>query len=68
MYIAGVPIVGHESRNVYRWCAHCRIRVEECILLVRSRKNASPRMYVASVLSVESESRNVYCWHACCRM
>ena len=60
MYIAGVPIVGHESRNVYRWCVHCRIRVQECVLLVRPLWNASPGMYIVSVPTVECESRNVY--------
>ena len=66
-YIAGVHIVGRESRNVYSWCAHCRIQVQECILLVHPRYDANPGIYIASVPSVEWESRNVYCWLACCK-
>ena len=27
MYITGVPTVGCESRDVYRWCARCRMQV-----------------------------------------
>ena len=76
-YIAGTPAVGRESRNVYRWCAHGRIRVQECILLVRSLYNARPGMYIAGVptvecesiagtLAIESESRDVYYWCAHC--
>ena len=61
MHIAGVPIVGRESRNVYRWCAHYRIRVPECISLARPLWNTSPGMHIASVPTVECYSRNVYC-------
>ena len=60
MYITGAPIVEFESKNVYCWCTHSRIRVLECILLERSRRNATPGMYIASVPTVECESKNVY--------
>ena len=68
MYIAGSPAVRGESRNVYHWCAHGRIRVKECILLVRPLYNTRPRMCIAGEPTVEKESRNVYCQHACCRI
>ena len=61
LYIAGVPNVGRESRNVYRWCAHYKIRVPECISLVHPLWNMSPGMSIASVPSVESVSSNIYC-------
>ena len=35
MYIAGAPTIGYESKDVYRWCAHYRMRVQRCISLVR---------------------------------
>ena len=63
-YIAGVPIMGRECRNVYRWCAHSRIRVQECMSLERSLWNAIPEVYNFSVPTVESEFRDVYRWCA----
>ena len=53
MYIAGVPTVEFESRNVYRWCARCGIRVQELILLARLLWNVSPGMYIVGVPTVE---------------
>ena len=60
MYIAGVPNVGYEYGDVYRWCAHCRMRVQQCILLVRPPYNVCLGMYVASAPTVRYESRDVY--------
>ena len=68
MYIAGVPIVGRESKNVYRWCAHCRVHIEGCISLVLPLLDASPRMYIVGAPIVESESRDIYRWCAQCRI
>ena len=68
MYIAGMPAVGRESRNVYRWCAHGRIRVQECILLVRPLYNARAGMYIAVMPIVGCQYRDVYCWCTHCGM
>ena len=68
MYIAGVPTVEFESRNVYRWCARCRIRVQERILLTRLLRNVSPGMYIVGAPTVEFKSRDVYRWCAHCRI
>ena len=68
MYIAGELAIGWESRNVYCWCAHYRIEVQECILLVHPLQNASLGMYITCVPAVGCKSRNVYYWCAPCRM
>ena len=59
MYIAGVPTVRCESRDVYRWCARCRMQVQRCILLVCPLLDLSPGMYIASAPAVGCESKNV---------
>ena len=57
IYIVGTPAVGSESKDVYCWCAHCRMRLQECILLVHPPYNASLEMYIAGVSTVRYEPR-----------
>ena len=61
MYIAGMLAVGCESRDVYLWCAHCRMQVQGCISLVCPLWDASPGMYNVGAPTVECESRDFYC-------
>ena len=60
MYIASAPSIKCEPRDVYRWCARCRMRVQGCISLVRLLQDTSPRMCIAGAPTVECESRDVY--------
>ena len=47
MYIIGAPTVESKSRDVYHWCAYCRIRVQDCILLVRPPWKTSLEMHIS---------------------
>ena len=67
MYIAGAPTVEFTSRDVYRWCSHCWMRVQECILLVLPSEKASLEIYIAGVPNVGYDSADVYRWCAHCR-
>ena len=67
MYIVGAPTVEFKSRDIFHWCAHGRIQVQECILLVHPPLNASPEIYIAGAPIVGYESRDVYRWCAHCR-
>ena len=65
MYITGAPTIGCESRDVYRWCAHYRMRVQECISLVRPLQDVSPRMYIAGAPTVECMQESTFCEIIC---
>ena len=68
MYIAGTPVVGSESRDVYRSCAHCRMQVQGCISLMRPPQDANLGMYIVGAPIVECESRDVYYRCTNCRI
>ena len=68
MYIASTPVVGSESRDVYRSCAHCRMQVQGCISIVRPPWDVSLGMYIVGAPIVECESRDIYRWYTHCRI
>ena len=68
MYIVDAPTVERKSRDVYCCCAYCRMRVQDCTLLVRPPWNASLEMYISGAPVGGYEYRDVYRWCAHCRM
>ena len=50
MYIGGMLAVGFESRDVYRWCDHCR----------RPLQDVRPGLYIVAAPTVEYESIDIY--------
>ena len=64
MYIAGVPIVEYEFRDVYHWCAHCRMCARVCFLCDHM-PNIDPHNMFRKRVSSFALPFNLWAHHLC---